>query len=313
MRHGFGSRFGPDIEAMLRLREALGMKRGWLEGPLAGFDRHCSGEHPDDTVLTRDLVVGWLEGANPDGALSREKMTAIRAFGKYLQSIGVDCFVLPGGWIKQKRTRPPHMFTDEEFRAFFAASDRLGPLEHDPLRGHTVPVILRLMLGCGLRPQEARRLKRGDVDLRGRVLTVKASKGNKDRRVPFDAAMAELLANYDALAELGRPGRAWFFQSWTGEPHRAAWLAHQYHRCQTLAGGVGPGSTPYTLRHNYAARTLARWVEEGEDLGRRLPYLSAYMGHASYRATAYYVHLLPARLAATGLNSIKAILPEAVG
>jgi hypothetical protein len=34
---------------------------------------------------------------------------------------------------------------------------------------------------------------------------------------------------------------------------------------------------------------------EERDLGVWLPYLSTYMGHATYTATAYYVHLLPQR------------------
>ena len=71
------------------------------------------------------------------------------------------------------------------------------------------------------------------------------------------------------------------------------------------SGPRRPGSV-----HNYATRTLARWVDEGRDLGVWLPYLSAYMGHATYTATAYYVHLLPQRIAATGLTAADGIIPE---
>ncbi|MDQ0213128.1 tyrosine-type recombinase/integrase [Arthrobacter bambusae] len=83
-----------------------------------------------------------------------------------------------------------------------------------------------------------------------------------------------------------------------------------YHRCRAMAGDLAPGSTPYTLRHNYATRTLTRWVEEGRDLNVWLPYLSAYMGHETYSATAYYIHLLPERLSATGLSGTAGIIPE---
>ena len=79
--------------------------------------------------------------------------------------------------------------------------------------------------------------------------------------------------------------------------------------CCELAGGIAPASTPYTLRHNYATRTLMRWVEEGKDLEAWLPYLAAYMGHQKYSSTAWYVHLLPERLAATGLTSAAGIIP----
>ena len=49
--------------------------------------------------------------------------------------------------------------------------------------------------------------------------------------------------------------------------------------------------------------------EEGRDLEAWLPCLAAYMGHQKYSSTAWYVHLLPGRLAATGLTSAAGIIP----
>lgn len=126
----------------------------------------------------------------------------------------------------------------------------------------------------------------------------------------MDEALAGLLVRFDDLAELRRPGREFFFEDHATQPYPARWITAAYHRCRAMAGGIAPGSTPYTLRHNYASRTLTRWVEQGRDLNVWLPYLSAYMGHDTYSSTAYYVHLLPERLAATGLTSAAGIIPE---
>ena len=38
---------------------------------------------------------------------------------------------------------------------------------------------------------------------------------------------------------------------------------------------------------------------------------NTYMGHQKYSSTAWYVHLLPERLAATGLTSAAGIIPAA--
>lgn len=52
----------------------------------------------------------------------------------------------------------------------------------------------------------------------------------------------------------------------------------------------------YDLRHRFATAVMTGWLEKGENLYTCLPYLSAYMGHAEFSSTAYYIHLLPERL-----------------
>lgn len=307
----FTSAFASDIKAMLEWREALGYSRAALNYPMLSFDRFCATRHPGESLLTRDLATAWCrEGSRIDWPAY--KAHAIRAFGKYLQLTGVDTFVLPAEWIGPRARSLPHLFTDAELAAFFTAADSITPYPASPFREYTIPVLFRLLLGCGLRPQEARLLRRRDVDTETAVLTIEQSKRNKDRRVPMDQSLTRLLATFDELADLRRPDREFFFENHPDKPYPARWLTESYHRCRALAGGIAPGSTPYTLRHNYATRTLTRWVEEGRELGVWLPYLSAYMGHDTYASTAYYVHLLPERLAATGLTSAAGIIPEVI-
>lgn len=60
---------------------------------------------------------------------------------------------------------------------------------------------------------------------------------------------------------------------------------------------------PYDLRHNFATRTLMRWIDEKRDIMTLMPYLSTYMGHVSLEETMYYIHLLPERLKTSpGIN-----------
>ena len=196
-----------------------------------------------------------------------------------------------------------------ELAAFFRAADSIDAEYRSPFREYTIPVIFRLILGAGLRPPEARRLRRRDVDADNAMVMIERSKRNKDRRVPVTGDLAGLLARFDHLADLRRPDREWFFEDQHGRQYSPSWLIASYHRCCERAGGIAPASTPYTLRHNYATRTLMRWVEEGKDIEAWLPYLAAYMGHQKYSSTAWYVHLLPERLAATGLTRAAGIIP----
>ena len=64
--------------------------------------------------------------------------------------------------------------------------------------------VLELLYAAGLRVSELCGLDRGDVDLRGRTVTV-LGKGGKQRRVPVhDAAVAALRG-----VVRGRAGRTW--------------------------------------------------------------------------------------------------------
>lgn len=75
--------------------------------------------------------------------------------------------------------------------------------------------------------------------------------------------------------------------------------------------GTTRGScTPYALIHNFATQILMHWIEEQRDLDAMIPYLSAYMGHESFSATYYYIHLLPERIALMDFTRSDGIIPE---
>ena len=65
--------------------------------------------------------------------------------------------------------------------------------------------------------------------------------------------------------------------------------------------------------HRFASAAVQRWLDEGADLNAKLPFLRAYMGHASFSQTAYYIHLLPANLTASNAvdwSAFDALIPE---
>ena len=49
----------------------------------------------------------------------------------------------------------------------------------------------------------------------------------------------------------------------------------------------------HDLRHRFATMTLLRWYRSGEDVERRLPFLSAYLGHVHISDTFWYLSAWP--------------------
>lgn len=307
----YASRFAPDICGMLSLKESLGHKPSSFAAGLLCFDRFCARTCPDEGVLTQEVAFAWcLDGKKEE--MSEYRMHAIREFGKYLAGAGREAYVLPAHLIPKHKAGLPYLLTDGELEAFFKAADNYPHRRNSPLVEYTVPVIFRLIYACGMRPQEARKLKRGDFDYRKNVIYIEESKWCKDRRLVVDGAIMDMCGKYDSIASAGFPSRKAFFPNRSGGFYAHGWLTETFHKCWELSGvGNARGScVPYDLRHNFATRTLMRWVSEGKDLETYIPYLCAYMGHATFRSTYYYVHLLPEKLAAMDFMAASGMIPE---
>jgi len=313
MSYVFQSRFATRIGEMIEQRAALGYSASDARIHLANFDRFCAATFPGEDGLTREIAFAWCDDAK--GNAGSKRSVVIRNFGKYLLSTGEDAYILPPSFFPMKKPALPYICTDSELARFFDAADRLPGDCRSPLLDYTIPVIFRLQYACGLRPQEVRKLRRIDVDFSRRTVYIADGKHYKDRKLAVGDNMMDMCRKYDQIAEAAIPGRTYFFQSPTGGHYSSCWLSDSFAKCWEKSGNGSRRSncTPYSLRFRYATETLMRWLEEGRDLDAWIPYLSAYMGHASFSATYYYLRLLPERLAHMEPIRTNHIIPEAAG
>jgi integrase/recombinase XerD len=64
-------------------------------------------------------------------------------------------------------------------------------------------------------------------------------------------------------------------------------------RIGVTANEAGRKPHLHDLRHHFALQTLLRWYRDGEEIERRLPMLSAYLGHVEVRNTYWYLSARP--------------------
>lgn len=157
-----------------------------------------------------------------------------------------------------------------------------------------LPVVFRMELCCGMRPSEPLNLKVEDVNLKTGDVFIRKSKRGKSRHIVMSEDMKQLCVVYDGLA--GK--REWFFQYPNGGKIPTRWAQWNFTKAWNNTGLMTRlnNPRPYDLRHNFATRTLMRWVDQGHDVMTLMPYLSTYMGHVNLEETLYYVHLLPERI-----------------
>lgn len=310
----FASRLAPFMEEMIEYQEALGYLRVTYERRLLDFDRFCAEHYPEKAELEQQMVLEWLqkrptESANYLGA----RATIVRMLGAYMAEQGHDAYVLPEKFVGGHRTGTPYLFTNQELSSLFCAADQTPP--------DMLSVLLRLIYTCGLRPKEGRVLQWNEVSLNTGEIIITGTKRQRERIVVMSDDMLDLCRSYRAKQQLLHPESTYLFPSKNGGCYSKDWLSGHFRVCWERANqGAKSNSLPrvrvYDLRHRFASAVLCRWLEEKRSLNAMLPYLSAYMGHDSLDATAYYIHLLPENLMKSpGIdwNGLLAVVPEVEG
>ncbi len=139
--------------------------------------------------------------------------------------------------------------------------------------------MLSLIYACGLRRRELLYLKPTDIDSQRGLLTVRNSKGRKDRVVPISERTVTMLKEY---YKMYKP-KVWLFEGQeAGERYSEASLSKVL-KIALAAAGVKRPATLHWLRHSYATHLL----EAGTDLR----YIQELLGHKSSRTTEIYTHV----------------------
>lgn len=297
-RPSLKSRFGEQIRAFVGYKNSLGFPYDESIRILGRFDDFCVERFPEKDCLDRELALAWLEKRDTENTAGhRNRIMVIREFAKYLRAVGTEAYMIPISMTSKGPRYVPHIFNEAEIKAFFHGADSFRPHEKAPARHLVIPVFYRLLYCCGLRPAEARLLKKENVDLvRGAVYVVE-SKGHKDRVVAVADDLLQIMRSYSTLISEIYPDSDYFFPRYDGEgPYTKRWTEEMFWRCFSMAGITafeGPKPRVYDFRHTFATECICRWMREGRDIDAMLPFLSAYMGHARYEDTLYYVHMVP--------------------
>ena len=294
-RHGFISAFAAELDAYLTFKQNMGFvgaSRVWY---LKRFDFYCDAN--DLTVFDQDTVEGWVIVQLGRSGPYRSWMSYIRDFGRWLNTNGAhDAYVLSDRWKAPFVPPHPYLLSRREIESFFTAAATLDT--RSPWRWQAVAFFV-LMHSCGLRTGETRALRTDQVDLDAGHIDIVWSKGNRSRRLPLTGQVVDVLDACDRTSRDHFPSRRTFFVSATGNQVTEATIGTVFGRIWDQAGLARPAGTcgrqprPYDFRHHFAYASIERWMTQGKDVAAMQPYLSRYMGHATFESTYYYVHTSP--------------------
>jgi integrase len=285
------------------VQEYLGMRRD------LGFELRDAGKGLLDfatfmqkhraTYITQALALAWAQQpANVQPAHWARRLSFVRGFARYRSASDPRTQIPPPGLLPfSPRRARPYLYSDEEIRRLLQAALKM-PCRHE--RGKLLPWVYNCLFGLlsvtGLRLGEARNLELHDVDLEAGILTIRGAKLGKTRLVPLHASTCKVLADYivrrrDHWAE--RPVSSYLFVSSGGNRLDGGTIHRTFYALSRQIGLRGAsdshGPRLHDLRHRFATNTLIRWYRSNQDPERRLPVLSAYLGHVHVADTLWYL------------------------
>jgi tyrosine recombinase XerC len=280
------------------------------ESDLTQFLVFAGNAEPGNLDLgTIRAFLGALHRAGQSRASVSRKLSALRAFTRYLRREGViesDPAALAVG-PKREQKVPAHL-SEDEMSILLEAPDVSTPL------GRRDRAILELFYASGLRLSELVGLDLEDVNLRARIVRV-MGKGAKERQIPFNTATQTILRTWLHDRELltittadRRPRDAARSEPKTGDrPKPGARRPKADPLFLNARGGrltgrsvqrlvaryVAMGSTrfgisPHALRHSFATHLLQR--------GADLRAIQELLGHVQLSTTQRYTHVNVAQL-----------------
>jgi integrase/recombinase XerD len=288
------------IKEYLAMRRSLGFKMKEAGRALPDFATFM--ERRRAPYITQALALIWAQKpTHVRPAHWASRLCHVRQFARYRSASDPRTHIPAPGLLpfKPKRARP-YLYTDKEIERLLQATLHM-PLS--PKHRRTCALLawvyyclFGLLSVSGLRLGEARNLKLQDIDLGARVLTVRGGKFGKDRWIPLHASTCKVLAQYLDRRErhwAGRPVSSYLFISSRGNRldvgsiHRAFYAASRRIGLRGVHDSHGPRL--HDLRHRFATTTLVNWYRSNEDPERRLPLLSAFLGHVHVADTQWYL------------------------
>lgn len=285
------------IRDYLALRRNLGFKLRDAGRYLAKFAVFL--EARSATHITVALALEWAqESPSAQPATCAQRLGYVRGFARYHVASDPQTEIPPSGLLPFRPSRAqPYLYSEEDIAGLLQCALELPTA--GGLRPWTYHCLFGLLSVTGLRIGEAIRLKAEDVDLQAGVLTVRGTKFGKSRLVPIHPSAGKVLEQYRARREIFLAGRvaSTFFITRYGNPldigdiHRTF---YQLSRRLGLRGATAShGPRLHDFRHRFAVQTLLRWYRSGEDVERRMPMLSTYLGHVHVADTYWYLSACP--------------------
>jgi len=288
------------IENYLRRKRANGLSYKTEEFTLSEFRRHVG--DPLITEVTATHVVEFLNARKVSSNTWVAKRRCLKMFFEFWTDRGnMPALSMPRSLKRDdSRISMPFVYRQSDIRRLIQTTNANHSHGLCVIGESTFRTILLTLYGTGAVPGEIFGLRRDDLDLRHSFIFLRGNRVVRARKVPLGGDLRKILACYLHSEERRRMSGHHVFVRRDGGPLKAGTITSSFARLCVLAGvnrvdGTTRLPQMRDFRQTFAVHRIASWINEGTDLNRMLPALSAYMGFARISSAQRFLKVTPER------------------
>ena len=285
------------VDEYIALRRSLGFTLRDMAPDLRDFAAFLAQHRAP--FITSALAVAWaMQPVDHRPSDWAQRLGFVRVFARHWRATDPRTEIPAAGLLpfRPRRARP-YLYTDEEIRQLLAATKTLS--SRTGLRPCTYHCLFGLLVVSGMRISEVIALERRDVDLHDGLLMIRKTKFKKTRLIPLHASTQDACLAYARQRDrvVPHPTSPAFLLTDRGRRLEISAVHRTFYAVSRQIGLRGPadhtGPRIHDFRHRFAVNTLIQWYRAHEDIERRLPVLSTFLGHAHVADTYWYLSMHP--------------------
>lgn len=265
---------------------------------LTMLDRYLQENGFSGKALTGEVLEAWVPTLTGKSKTVREKVRAVRNFSKYLGSIGHESFLLDSP--KEKSDYIPYIYSDEEIRIIFHYADNLQtkcPCANGVTYQLKVPMLVRILYGCGTRLGETVSLQRKDIDFKAGTIFLRNTKFSKERLIPVHESLLGILERYCIVLGIMSKPDGFLFPGRDRNKHYTArqmeaWFSEILRLAdidQRRDAAHERGACLHCFRHVFVLKSMQQLETAGRPVDMNDLLLPTYLGHECLIDTDRYM------------------------
>lgn len=296
----FESQFGNEMRAFLEIRKSC-VSRGVYShdvSTLFRLDLYLTEQKYFKKDLSEEILLSWIQTLKGKSKTVNEKILTVRNFVKYSNAMGGHSFM--PRTLKVKSDYIPYIYSDEELILILHYADNLKPKNSYiscPYISAMIPMIIRILYGCGTRLGETLALKRKDIDFKARTIFLRETKNSKERLIPIHDSLADILEKYCLTLRIMLNPEAYLFPSKNGSAHivnRTVWywftlLLEKANIDQQEKKSRRRAAVLHCYRHVFVLKAMQQLENAGHPVDMNDLLLPTYLGHECLIDTDKYM------------------------